>query len=401
MATEDKNKQVVKLLDEVITDAGNIFANFGNLDTNKLLAIVRLGCYDPIVDTEVIIDEIYYGCIRFYDPKLHSAKLTPEQRRALVSQIHGKLSRIPIRYEVIFPLPEDYPFDNKQLLKNVKIRQFTEDEREKYIRKNPLNTLDQLIGRTENPLWPETIAYMVVTDSGLIRPANKIVLDNRHDPVRIFHLYIALHSVASTLVSAEYSVRQRSGAQAYDNKKFVANVDSSILSGSSLGSVHFRDEDAEWINTMDELFTHLLTERADKLEGVRTMLTNSLHWYFEFANSKDTNLRVVYLVSAFDSLFGFDEKHRVPTVYDIAPVVAEANASDFKEKADATELIKHLYSLRNEVIHGRKEIQQFRRIDAREKRQNVSTLNLAERQYKQYIGRQLRLYDRSVRHTAT
>lgn len=394
----DRSEHATKLLDESLANVQlkDMFLDYDSINFDKLHEIVRKNCYDSAVDAEVIWEQIFYASIRFSDTKNKGkTPLTDEQRCKLVKLVHDNLSRIPIRYEVLFELPESYPLNNKSLLDDVRIERLAQTTRKLYEAQNPPDFLQQLAhpnASYENPVLPKTnVSYLAVADSGLIRPGGKIVLDNRHDPVRIFRLYMALQMVSSNL--SQHTMRQHDfTARAYDKKKFVAYIPTRIDASSPISHACFNKEDRDKIELIDKLFGQILKVRDDDLEDTRIRLSNALHWYFEFASSDDTSLRVVYLVSAFDSLFGFIEKDHIPTARDIVPIIAEANANDFKERSNIAEAIKQLYRLRNNIIHGRKEIQNYTRSDARQKRHVASNLDFSERQFKQYMGKLLRMY---------
>lgn len=391
------------LLYEALLNATSaMYIDIDTLDDSCIEDIVNGSYYDSSVDFSTIVEAISDTAFKISDKALTLFKddptpITEDERNTIAREVHEKLIRIPIKYEIFFPLPSHYPSNDKQLLGSVSIKKITPAMNKAYQPDRPIDILSALAGAPSSSVAPqEDEYYMVIEDTGLVRRGGNIVLENRHDPLRIFRLYMALNSVTSTSLRFSVFLKHDYMGRAFDDKNFVANVDSTINSNASLATLSFLTTTKEQMDKTDEIFSKLLTEQAEPMESKRIELCNSLHWYFEYANTKEPSLRLVYLTSAFNSLFGLKGKKYDATVRDIAPVVAEANAVDFNDKASTQGNIEKLFRLRNNVIHGRQEIQSFRRIDVREINENNTVIKLCTTQYKKYMNKLLEQYMSSL-----
>lgn len=77
-------------------------------------------------------------------------------------------------------------------------------------------------------------------------------------------------------------------------------------------------------------------------------ISNGAYWYYEALKSSQPHMQIVFLVTAFDSLLGIiNEKIEKPDI------VAYSIASNAIEVETIKRLLRNLYDLRNDIIHGK------------------------------------------------
>lgn len=124
-------------------------------------------------------------------------------------------------------------------------------------------------------------------------------------------------------------------------------------------------------------------------------LCNSLYWYIEFLNNEETSLQLVFLVSAFDSLFPprhhtvFKNKQITPTVLEKAPLIAEVASSSQNELKIYLETIEKLFEERNKVIHGKVEIHGYRKGVKKQNEDIVKLVTESTQIYEEYLKKRI------------
>lgn len=184
---------------------------------------------------------------------------------------------------------------------------------------------------------------------------------------------------------------QRYSAKAYDCKVFVGSINSLNNTDADISRARFPLGQSKGVEQANSFFKLILEEKTGSLEKVRVQIANSLYWFFEHLNTDDLNLQIVYLVSAFDSLFSIKHSN-VPNVENIAPVIAEAISDDFSKRDKVFMDIKELYSLRNSIIHGGLEIQNLRKADQSGRSSRSATVSRSMKYYQEYMKKMFKRY---------
>lgn len=382
-------EEVLVLYHEALDNAtAKDYVDFDSIDTDKLREILRSKYYDPAVTWFSFIHEIIMSAPNQLKGDGNNTRpLSKKEVGDLIGTVHGKFKRIPIDYEILIQIPDYYPFDFTELTDSISVIKLSEDELKGYQDANPEATYySGMLEVNKIPFnWQH---YLKIKDSGLIESAKNMHLDARHDPIRVFRLFVTVHTVFGTIeMRGLLSILARNhqySARAYDKKVFVSAINNLANDGSDLSHSIFVYKKTDHINDANEFFKLLLAEEIGELEKVRIQITNSLYWLYEHLNTDDLYLEVVYLVSAFDSLFSI-KNSTVPNLENIAPVVAEAIAKDFKEREKVSLEIRALYPLRNSIIHGGLEIQNFRRSDNTNRSNISSILQKAKHNYLKYM----------------
>lgn len=111
----------------------------------------------------------------------------------------------------------------------------------------------------------------------------------------------------------------------------------------------------------NEVLTNLLSEirfahgKTDKnVMKQQRMIKNGAYWFYESLKTQQDHIRAIYMTTAFDSLLGV--KGNEDTKENKAEIIAVSVSTDSLEAHSVRQAIIELYALRNEIIHGSREI---------------------------------------------
>jgi hypothetical protein len=113
--------------------------------------------------------------------------------------------------------------------------------------------------------------------------------------------------------------------------------------------------DAQTIGFAHEAMRNLLlSQKSNHIKRIQKEIKNSLFWLNESLTARLPHLKVVFLVTAYDSFFTKNDKQE-----HISRVISLLTASDVNDEKRIRDDIRRLYDLRNSVVHGEKVIGVF------------------------------------------
>lgn len=176
-------------------------------------------------------------------------------------------------------------------------------------------------------------------DSNYLKPVSEYyydVYDTHKEQVR---------TLSESTEDAQYLSRMEFG----QNKFELSDLDKLMKKTTS------EFEDANQI--IKNLFKQVRFAKGNTDKNVirrQRMIKNGAYWYYECLKTVQDHIRAIYLTTAFDSLLelrGSDD-----TKENKAEVISNCIAKNILEADGIKHAIKNLYILRNEIVHGEKEI---------------------------------------------
>lgn len=255
------------------------------------------------------------------------------------------------------------------------------------------DALARLLDNGSEKLPSKNEIYLVVTDKGLVKTGEHAFLESNYSPDRLAGMFYSLHVLADNVIANGYRRHNPTPRVYMSSHEYVSNFVSPLKS-SKAETLEFVG-DKKSIDEMNTIFAKLIDPYSDKnKENARIQLCNSLYWYMEYLNASDWSLQCVFLVSAVDSLFPprvnmATNGKTTPSVNEKAPMIADAASFTEGEKQENTATIEKLFSLRNEVIHGKIEIQGFNKTKKKENATNKATIESSEGLLKLYLHKRL------------
>lgn len=368
------------------------------LDFDKHREILNDNLYDDGIDWDLLWNVIFNQLLKYHDWKDQNKQLSDEEKAEFAASAHKFLSGVPFKYGFYFKLPDGYPLQAEKLSENISI--FKSDQKfvDSQKKINPMSDFDKMLrGNKQSSnsqiLTPDQF-YLLIHDSGLVITGKKAFLESSYSPDRIFGIFLAVHLITENLKTDKLA-RDNPTAMVYDSSgRYRANFVSPIRS-SKAEHLEFLDK-KEGSKFANKVFLELVTHQTDKnLESARVQLCNSLYWYIEFLNNEETSLQLVFLVSAFDSLFPprqhsvFKNKQITPTVLEKAPLIAEVASSSQNELKDYLQTIEKLFEERNKVIHGKVEIHGYRKGVKKQNEDTVELVTEAVQIYEKYLKKRI------------
>lgn len=373
------------------------------IDTNSLNfdafhQILSDKVYDEGIDSDLLWSIIIGRLFRYRDDDNPKRALTNEEKDDFVDRADKFLSGVPFDYDFYFRLPEKYPLDAKKISKNITIIKADQEFVDKQEKINPPDSFDSILRRGaqqhNHRLLNVGRFYLKIEDKGLVITGRKAFLESTYSPDRIFGIYLALHLLTENL-SADKLARDNPTSHVYDKSgKYRANFVSPVRS-SRAEHLEFLDK-KDTTEMANKVFLKLISKQSEKnLESARIQICNSLYWYIEFLNSEETSLQLVFLVSAFDSLFPprhhsvFKNKQITPTVLEKAPLIAEVTSSTQDEYQRFLVTMENLFDARNNVIHGKIEIHGYQRGSKLQNKKTVELVEESTKIFETYIKRRM------------
>ena len=179
------------------------------------------------------------------------------------------------------------------------------------------------------------------------------------DPLFTFKVFVAFLNVMGALKHS-YLPTTSNGLQPVDISRlysfFIYNNDYKLVTkkpteatdNKLLEKMEFDSKDLEKINMFNKLDEH------DSKNKDVTRLKNSLYWYFEsmkFRRSDSIYQSIVYSCTAFDAFFDVNENKEQKALY-----ISIDISGSLKDEKERTSNIIDIYKLRNQIIHGERQI---------------------------------------------
>lgn len=393
-------KNPEKLLREFVKDAvlKEGLVDTDTLNFDKYREIMNGNLYDDGIDWDLLWNVVFNHLLKYHDWENPDKALTEEQKNGFVSSVHKFLNGAPYNYEFYFKLPDKYPLKPEKLNKDISIFKANQTFIDSQEKVNPISDFDRMIHGDKQESNHQLLApnqfYLLINDRGLVMTGKNAFLESSYSPDRIFGIFLAVHLLTENLRSDKLA-RDNQAANVYDDSgKYRANFVSPIKASRAEHLEFYKKE--ETTAMANKVFLKLITHQKDKdLEKARIQLCNSLYWYIEFLNNDETSLQLVFLVSAFDSLFPprqhsvFKNKQITPTVLEKAPLIAEVASSTQDKYHKYLQTLESLYEARNNVIHGKIEIHGYQKSSKTQNKNMVELVGKSTQIFEAYIKRRM------------
>ncbi len=361
--------------------------------------IVEGKYYDELVTASLIRYEIFLTLSSHFGTFRKEEDLSKPNLPEAVKVLHQTLSAIPAVYTFWFRMPLNYPIAKKNLMPNLEIQRLDEVGVQQFEKANPASSLSIITSRNKDFVLKANVTYMCITAEGSVGMEGPI-LKSLHDPLKLFRTYIILQHLFKT--TTPQPSEPNTMAFCFQHLIHVRNIPTTIADSSPLARSMFVFNQSTGIKDAERVFVLLFQDSGSASDELRNRILNSLYWYFDYVNSNEPNLKVIYIVSAIDSLFpieypGDGSGQIIPTVRDIAPVIAEAVSVTEEGRKKLVQQLGKLYSWRNKIVHGREDLQRYR-IHDKKKGDTLKTILFSiENNYEEYITRQIDRYVNSCK----
>ena len=353
----------------------NMSIDVNSLDFDAFHDLGRKQKYKDIYEANLLWEVMLIPLLKASDYENPGRKLTQTEKESFVNYMDEFTNAYPIKYYFYFALPEGYPLQDKRLTPNVQIKTIDDDLIESISKANPSRqSSGKLAQELERILAPKAPIpkkgkkYFIVDDKGLVVTGVKGLLDYSYSPYRLMGIYLALNVTVANLSYDSIATHHTNPIVYDESMKYRANFVSPDK-GSLAKQLQFADKiEPQRVRVTDERGADRITPfiETDMLETERKQICNALYWYLQALNSEEINLRIVFLVSAFDSLFP-QRKHSISKqkieirAPEKAIIVSESIADSVEYRQESIKVLEQLYDLRNDVIHGKEEIHGYRK----------------------------------------
>ncbi len=340
---------------------------------------------EKVVSEEVVAQAAGESAFKAVLDKAEEGETEGEKRLAEFSKVDAKEIAKDI-YDFLLELPKIYYFDFKmpssdvaiepfKLTDDIELFSFRKEEKEKTPGKESAlrNARNLFFGK--NPSYKEGDVIMRITRHGYVGEygMNKI---NGIDPLYIWKVSLGVY-LALRAITLKKNTQYFLGVQEY--KYFVSDAstneiikdvsestdDQSYLSGlefsptifnltnfeKTVGKKTTRFEDINEI--IGKLFSIATTKEGKKNSQIikhQRMINNGSFWFYEALKTLQTHTKVIYMTTSFDSLLPSNVEEKSLKAELIANVVAQNSL----EASQMREDVIKLYTLRNDIVHGKK-----------------------------------------------
>ena len=199
-----------------------------------------------------------------------------------------------------------------------------------------------------DPLYTFKVVLGVYISLGIIQRSKD---KNYLKPVSEFYydVYDTYQEQVRTLTESTEDAQYLSRMEFVKNKFELSDLDKLMKKTTS------EFEDANRI--IKNLFKQVRFTKGNTDKNIirrQRMIKNGAYWYYECLKTIQDHIRAIYLTTAFDSLLelrGADD-----TKENKAELIANCIAENVLEADGIKHAIKNLYILRNEIVHGEKEV---------------------------------------------
>lgn len=365
-----------------------ILENFIFLLKNKFI--------DRIILKEVIKDKVnYYLASENKNlEKLKDIKKLSELPNCnldlLVDCIIEEINKLPIEYEIIFNLPKisEETFYKFDFINNITlILSATQEESLKYDfesynrlkqKKFHSNQLKEIIKKAmshiNEKIFEKGDSILKIKSSGYVNQFNFYKFVNDKDPVYLFKVLISIYkifdffSVRNFFIEKEKVIppnminfKKNYNFWIIDNKKkqnFKFELDTK--DNEMLISFNFNLKNKEnldlnilnnYLNKLLKIYYYSNNKDNFIVKEIKKLM-NAAYWFYEFSTSTIFYNSIIYLVSAFDSIIGSEIKDKLLK----SELVSQAIFDNIIQVEHCRIALYALYDLRNQIIHGNKEI---------------------------------------------
>lgn len=301
----------------------------------------------------------------------------------LADQIFSFLSELPAGYIFLLKLPDSSnKISDTKLNENIEFYSLTEVERQKYFgpeKKDPLisgvnyqpDEDNKHFRLKNNDVVLKITCYGYVAEYGLIKAYMS-------DPLYLMKAIVGLYSALGVISKKEnYNYFQTPKIYKYiatdiKTNKIIRTFDESTNDETFINKMCFKEkafelnDKEESINkfmNMTEIIKKIFIEKNKLLkehesESIKfqLILKNTAYWYYESLKIQEDHIKSIFITTAFDSLLGGIENEKDMPKETKSEIISNIIAKDGLEAITIKTYIKKLYSLRNDIVHGKKSI---------------------------------------------
>lgn len=317
-----------------------------------------------------------------YKGEVALKNITEIDSKTIASQAYEILSSLPIEYQFILRLPKcETTIKSIKFTHNVEI--VSADEafiKHLFGEQDPEKKLRSLLSdyTSEEQRLSKGDVVLRVGGKGYVSDYSAIKL-NIIDPLYIWKAIIGVY--------AGLEIIQRREKVTYIRVHPEFTYDVHLNTGEHIRSFNESTEDNQYISRMrfdpdvfkptkldtllkktntpfdyaNDVLTNLFSKikfaegKTDKnVVKQQRMIKNGAYWFYESLKTQQDHIRVIYMTTSFDSLLG--AKGNDATKENKAEIISISVSKDSLEAHSIRETIIELYALRNEIIHGSREI---------------------------------------------
>lgn len=320
----------------------------------------------PAAMRDTIIDRAFDAQLENMKDNKTARKFTADELAAVAQKAHEELSAMPEEYDFVFALPDAAkPVVPKRIGPTATIYTVTKAQETEYQQLTRGSSLQELLSGEKSliPSFKHGQCLLKVRVKGVVTRYGHIQIDN-YDPLFVYKVVMALFDVGI------YFMPSNSRSPAYFTAPYSYQA-FRCLSGTPVRSFQTDIKDAEFkskrkfrptsfddgsfderCKTIRKVMTNVAASQPRAVRELQRRVRNSCYWYYEAVTSRETHAKIMYVVSAIDSLVG----SQIDTKENKAELIAQSICDTAENEAKVRTDIIALYSLRNDIVHGLREV---------------------------------------------
>lgn len=275
------------------------------------------------------------------------------------------LSSLPLEYKFLFPLPKsDDDFLPIKLRETIIIRRLTEDMGVP-IKDTALTGIMGHIESLKGPIIDKGTIVLEITGRGYVTKYDGPIDIDMEDPLFIYRCILAYCDLANIFDNASLPYLPPSSLPSYvyycfTSSKIVSSHETDIEDHKLTRERKFKTgmllKGSPFIKNLTSVIkTNSSSTKAYKKEQGK--IRNALFWWYEARKTKLYYYKIITIMSAFDALLATNNEAKEYK----ALRVAQITSSTFEGESTMATRIKSLYELRNNIVHGSKQVSSISR----------------------------------------
>ncbi|HBG81871.1 TPA: hypothetical protein DDW69_03455 [candidate division CPR2 bacterium] len=327
-----------------------------------------------------VLEKVKYDDSK-YKGKITLNEITEVDTTEITNKVNSILTSIPIEYHFLLRLPKcDKVLSSIAFAHNIEVLSVNSELMKPYSEKNQAKDLlsSYLNFQSGGSQIQENDLLLRVTGKGYISEYGTIQV-NTIDPLYIFKVILGIYTALNILkpqddatyarFTSEYTYGVFLSTGAHVRVLNESTEDNQYISRKQFDLTKFEltkiDKILQNKNTpfdnankvLSNLFSKILFKDKTNKSIVRQQraIKNGAYWYYESLKTTQDHVKAIYMTTAFDSLLAVSSQEEVKKEYK-ADLIASVVAKDSLEGLRIRNAVIELYSLRNEIVHGGREI---------------------------------------------
>jgi hypothetical protein len=385
-------KTTIKLLTDVA--GGLVFKNRlpqgfrGDAEAiDKLVSYYNQKLVTKSTVTQVVSDLAFKDVLERIKPgekdaEIILSKVSEIDKNKIAEQANEILSSMPITYSFIFRLPKcTKEVKNIKIAHNIEVltandelikRLYGEQDPEKSFR-NLLS--DYSFGRQK---ITKGNLVLIVKGQGFVSSYSTIKL-NIIDPLYVWKVAVGVYAGLEILkrqdklnylrlspeftydVYSESGENVRSLSESSEDNQYVSRMEFDLNAFSQTELDKILKKEVTLFDYANEVLRNVFSKitfaggKTDKdVVKQQRMIKNGAYWFYESLKVQQEHVRAIYMTTAFDSLLAANGNE--DTKESKADLISISVSSDSLEAHSIRKNIIELYQLRNEIVHGTREV---------------------------------------------